>query len=318
MKTALKAGIALAALSAAVAIAGSASAADLGGSMKDGYVQPMPEVMRGPSGPCYFRADVGYSVSSDPDVKWPVNSDVTTNEFTGPDIDHAYLVSSITNSVFVTNDVTNVKLENSWFGEVGMGCGSGPRGLRGELMLGMHGSKKLDGEPGFYARDEINNFTPDLPAAPGPDVVPPDEHTDFQEDPLHTNIKSYTAMFNAYKDLGQFGNITPYVGAGLGVAYHIVDETYFTGNPNLVNRIEGNRDISFAWARVSATRSRIAPRSMSAIATSTSVRSKRAGSTRPGSSTPQSRSMISRRMKSRSACATASVVRIAARLSTFP
>jgi opacity protein-like surface antigen len=67
-------------------------------------------------------------------------------------------------------------------------------------------------------------------------------------DPLHTSVKSYTLMLNGYKDLGNYGGFTPYLGAGVGVAYHIMDEVYFTDNPNLSNRIEGNRDMAFAWS----------------------------------------------------------------------
>ena len=73
MTFSLKAGIALVALSGAAAVAGSATAADLGGarggSMKDGgYMAPMPEIVRGAAGPCYFRADVGYSFAQDPEM----------------------------------------------------------------------------------------------------------------------------------------------------------------------------------------------------------------------------------------------------------
>ncbi len=236
MKSTLKAGIALAALSAAVAIAGSASAADLGGSMKDGYIQPMPEVVRGPSGPCYFRADVGYSWSQDPELTWPVNNQTISVLDDG--FGNYNEVSRT--STFVGDSVANASRENSAFGEVGMGCGSGPRGLRGEVMFGFHGDRKIDGEPNPFSIDYVD-VTP-VPVNPPPVDVP------VVDDPLHTSVQSYTMMFNAYKDLGQFGRITPYAGAGIGVAYHIVDETFFTGNPNLTNRIEGDRDLSFAWA----------------------------------------------------------------------
>jgi len=42
--------------------------------------------------------------------------------------------------------------------------------------------------------------------------------------------------------------VVPYVGAGIGVAYHELGGIYFTGNPNLTNTIAGNNDLSFAWA----------------------------------------------------------------------
>ena len=55
-------------------------------------------------------------------------------------------------------------------------------------------------------------------------------------------------MVNLYKDLGKYGRVTPYVGAGVGVAMHKVDETFFTGNYALLNRIEGDESYSFAWS----------------------------------------------------------------------
>ena len=39
-----------------------------------------------------------------------------------------------------------------------------------------------------------------------------------------------------------------FVGAGIGAAYHQLDDIYFTGNPNLTNHIHGNNDIAFAWS----------------------------------------------------------------------
>ena len=245
MKFMLKAGIALAALTGAVAMTGSTNAADLGaprgGSMKDGYMEPMPQIMRGASGPCYFRADAGYSWSQEPELTWPVNSEKIhfVTDATGK------WHETFRDSKFVTDKVANAKREGSAFGEFGAGCGIGAgepgRGFRGEVMFGLHGSRKIDGEPGNYEIDYIDD-TPATPPTTPPVDVP------VIEDPLHTSIKSYTMMFNVYKDLGQYGRITPYVGAGIGAAYNQVSETYFTGNYNLVNKIEGNNDLSFAWS----------------------------------------------------------------------
>ena len=237
MKITLKAGIALAALTGAVGMAGSAIAADLGGmqggSVKDGgYVAAMPEIVRGPSGPCYFRADVGYSVSQDPTIEWAQTNPNTLN--------------------YLSSNVKTLGFENSAFGEIGAGCGSGSRGLRGELMFGLHGNRKVDGEP----ENKWFNPTPATPTTPDP--IP----TDNQADPLHTSIKSYTMMFNAYKDLGQYGNITPYVGAGMGVSYNVMDEVYFTGNPALVNRIKGDNDLSFAWSLMAGVGYQISDRAV--------------------------------------------------------
>lgn len=243
----LTAGAALTALAGAVAMTGAATAADLGGmrgSIKD--YQPLPQVYRG-GGNCYFRADIGYAKQNSPDVKWPVNNDVTTNNYYGDGSDeNPYIVETLYESIFVTDEVSNAEMENRWFGEAGVGCGTGgSRGIRGELVLGVRSNSKIDGEPGFYSNTVTNN---DYTSSPPPDGVPDSPPSEEYDDPLHTSVKSYTMMLNAYKDLGAYGRFTPYVGAGVGVAYNIVDDVYFTENPNLVNRIEGDRELAFAWA----------------------------------------------------------------------
>lgn len=201
MNTACKAGIASAALAATTFFALPATAADLyGGSIKDGPAIVAPA--RAPAGPCYFRGDVGYSLSGTPDVRWTVTD----------------------NNGFVTDKVNKVDIENTWLVEGGLGCGSGSYGFRGELMLGYRGDRKIKGEPG--------NWAPNVPV---------------NDDPLHTSLTTYTAMFNVYKDLGRWGAFTPYLGAGLGLAYHVLDDVSFTNNANLTNHIHGDRDLAFAW-----------------------------------------------------------------------
>ena len=255
MKFTLKAGVALAALSGAVAMANSAIAADRGGmpggSVKDGgSVAPLPQVYRGASGPCYFRADVGYSFSDDPKLTFPVNNQTKTGYFVGDDPTAAFVQTAHT-STFVGDQVSNTSADGGVFGEVGLGCGwegnTPGRGIRGEVALGFRGNHSIYGEPQNFNIDTVVVNDPTV-VVPGPPPVDPNDPGPQVDDPLHTSIRSYTLMFNAYKDLGQFGRVTPYVGAGIGAAYHVVDETYFTGNYNLVNRIEGNTDLSFAWA----------------------------------------------------------------------
>ncbi|MDX2259103.1 MAG: outer membrane beta-barrel protein [Hyphomicrobiaceae bacterium] len=206
-----KAGLVSAALTVAAALGTPAIAADLGGSIKDGYVAPMRPVS---AGPCYFRADVGGSVSRDPDVSWPVTN-------------HIYQGDHIVD-IYEGDEVTGVEMENTWLADVGLGCGSGSRGLRGEAVFTFRGDRKIDGEPPIYN---------------GPPGNPP-----ITDDPLHTNVQSYSLMFNAYYDLGNWRGFVPYVGAGVGVAYNIVDSVYFTENPYLVNTIEGDKTLSFAWS----------------------------------------------------------------------
>ena len=198
MKT-MKIGFASAALAVVACMSAPATAADLyygngnggsvkdGGSMKDsGYQTPARPVA---SGPCYFRADTGYSWSREPHA--------------GADADY-----------------TNNSLEDSWIGSVGVGCSFSAmpgRGFRADVQFGSEGSRKFEGDP--------------TPA-----------------DPAHTTIKSYTGLVNGYYDIGTFGGVTPYVGAGAGLAYHKMSDVYFTGYGAPVNRIEGKNDLSFAWA----------------------------------------------------------------------
>ena len=106
------------------------------GAVADGYLRGSVKdapMMEPTVGSCYLRADVGYSWSRDPDVRWSV---------TDPD------PNSPTAFQFVTDRVTDVRIDNTWLGEVGAGCGSGPRGIRGEVMLGYHGKRNFDGTPG--------------------------------------------------------------------------------------------------------------------------------------------------------------------------
>jgi opacity protein-like surface antigen len=221
----------LAALVAAGLATVPAAAADLHGSVKDGYAAPMPPV-RGPAGPCYFRADTGYSFSSEPDARWPVNN----REFGGDTDRDGFVDEDEIITTYLGDRVSGTSMEGSWLAEGGFGCGTGgPRGFRGELVFGYRGSRDIDGEPLIYNPGP----TPGDPVGP-----PPDDY----DDPMHTALKTYTLMFNVYKDLGSWGGFTPYVGAGIGVAYNVVDEVYFTGNPNLIHRIEGDEELSFAWS----------------------------------------------------------------------
>ena len=236
MKLKLMAGAASVAIMIANMSVAPAIAADLGGtyggSMKDGYIAPMPVITRSAAGPCYVRADVGGSVSRDPSVSWPVYNEVydVVNNNGDATIDAGEVIYS-----FAGDALTEVSMDNTWLAEFGAGCGSGSRGFRGEVMFGVSGNRDIEGIPAVYNGTMIG----DPVAAPTPDPI---------DDPLHTSIKSYTMMLNLYQDVGRFGSFVPYIGAGVGAAYHVVDEVFFTGNPNLVNRIEGNRDLSFAWS----------------------------------------------------------------------
>jgi opacity protein-like surface antigen len=244
MTYAIKAGLSVAALAAI--FTAPVSAADLGGSrgsMKDGgYRSAAPSEpvyaapVRGPAGNCYFRGDVGYSWSKDPNIKSPFGDLTNTfTEVTDPLTGVVTRTQTNSNYVQVGEAVTETSMGNGSFGEVGIGCGSGSRGIRAEVMLGYHGSRNIQGKPGDFRIIEVVN-------AAAPSVIA------NVDDPLHTTLKSYTMMFNAYKDFGNFGGVTPYVGAGIGLAYNRIGETTFTETTTRHNTILGKDDLSFAWS----------------------------------------------------------------------
>ncbi len=223
----------LIAAAVAVAVSGApVSAADLGntrgGSIKDGGGYDTPVMTRGTAGPCYIRGDLGASLSRAPNATWPVTNE--TRGYANPSASPSGYTSTY---AYAGDTVTNTKLDNAFFGGVGLGCGSGSRGIRGEVMLNTTASRKLQGTPLNYTITNINTGAP-----PSETYV----------DPMHTSIRSTTLMFNGYKDLGSFSGITPYIGAGVGVSYNQMSEVYFTDNPNLLNRIEGDSRLSLAWS----------------------------------------------------------------------
>lgn len=199
--------------------------------MKDRSYEPAPmaHVQRGPAGNCYFRGDVGYSVARNPAAKFAVTNE--TRDYGAP---NAITGLPYTSTYAYQGDaVTDTSMDNSFFGGVGMGCGMGSRGVRGEVMLNATGARNFDGVPLNYVINNINVGAP-------PTVI--------FVDPVHSTVQSTTAMFNGYYDFGKFGAFSPYVGAGVGVAYNRMAETYFTDNPFLLNRIQGDSRISLAWS----------------------------------------------------------------------
>lgn len=255
MRTALKAGVVSAALIAIACSSPTAFAADMygeRGSMKDAlpYAAPAPVA----AGPCYFRADVGYSLSRDPTATWPVNNITRTWDADpaapGGHYDPGYGGNSVqTRTDFVGDAVSGEKLDNAWVGDIGIGCGSGSRGLRGELVLGHRGKRKFEGEPNLFT---VTNIYPTV--GPDPELV--------TDDPMHTSLSTTTLMLNGYYDIGNFNGFVPYVGAGIGVAYHRMGGVYFTENPFLTNTIEGNNDVSFAWSLMAGLAYQISPRAV--------------------------------------------------------
>ena len=123
----------------------------------------------------------------------------------------------------VDQRVYHSKLEDGSLVEAGFGCAMGSRGFRAEMMLGSRQEKRFNGD--------VNIVINQAPVDP----------------PIETHVKSYTMMFNAYHDLGKFGGFVPYVGAGLGWAYHKMGDVMIH-DPNSPNPQMGEDKLSFAWS----------------------------------------------------------------------
>ena len=197
MRRALRTGGRAVLVGLALTCASPVAAGDLPGYR--GSLDPGPPVHHYSVGPCYVRADVGYARAVVPDVRWPVF-----------------------NGGFVGEDVASVAIDDSWLGDVGVGCGSGSRGFRAEVSLGLRGGQDVEG----------------VPLTSGVNPI----------DPLHTTVSSYTMMLNVYRDLGYWGKAVPYVGLGIGAALNRLDDVSFSRIPPVNNTILGNDEISFAWS----------------------------------------------------------------------
>ena len=123
----------------------------------------------------------------------------------------------------VSPTVRGASLDNGYVIEGGLGCGMGSRGLRGEIMLGAREQRKFKGD--------VDIVIGGLPVDP----------------PIHTTVKSYTMMFNAYHDFGKIGGVVPYVGAGVGWAYHKMGDITID-DPGSPNKQFGEDKLSFAWS----------------------------------------------------------------------
>lgn len=188
MYTVVKASVVCVALGAATCWMSPAAAADLGGpSLKDGWGAPG----RSAAGPCYWRADTGYSWSPDASARYAGNPEP---------------------------DLFGEASDNGWFAEAGAGCGSGSRGWRADVTLGLRQAIDFGG-----------------------DVVLPGPVTNH----LTTDIRTYTLMFNGYYDLGNMNGMVPYVGAGIGIAHHRMGEV--SGDAGPTNQ-SGGSNTAFAWS----------------------------------------------------------------------
>lgn len=132
----------------------------------------------------------------------------------------------------------NEDMDGAWVGEIGAGCGSGSRGFRADFTLGYRGESDVTG-----AKLDI------------PGVHFPGTFT--------TQVSTLTAMANLYYDMGKFRNIVPYVGVGLGVAHHYMDDVSFAlnaGSP--VNNLQGGEQTNFAWSLMAGAAYQISERAI--------------------------------------------------------
>jgi len=217
MKISAQAGLAVAAI--AVSLAMPAAAADLGwgrGSYKDDYIVSAP-----PVSPCYFRADVGYSFSNAPNLRWSAWN---------PPLNY-------------TEKVTRTSMVNTWTCGVGVGCSTGGHiGFRYEFMLGYHGQRGISG-----MTSPFNN---------GNTIV---------NSPVTSAVTTYTGMVNGYFDLGNYRGFVPYFGAGIGLAYHQMDDYMISASPFFPNvpwKVTGDNDLTFAWNVMAGVSYRVSDRAI--------------------------------------------------------
>ena len=224
MKLTVTSGTAAAALALSAAFAMPVAAADLGGWGRGSIKDHTPAYLPSPAGPCYFRADVGYSVSEDPTLRWSAwNPPLPYKE-----------------------KVTGSKMDDTWVGGFGAGCGSGSRGLRTEIMLNYHGQRGLSGvtSPFKLNAADPQGFSSTITSA----------------------LTTYTGMINGYFDLGNWGGFVPYIGAGVGLAYHQMDEYSIghplAGLPAVPWKVPGDNDLTLAWSLMAGAAYQISDRAI--------------------------------------------------------
>ena len=199
-------------------------------AVKSSAAEPVAAAPEPARGPCYVRADIGYG--------WSANGDATA---TISPIDGNGQPLGI-----ATGRVGGSSLDDSWFGEVGFGCSivrrsmvggsikdapvevSTPTGLRGDVTFGFHGSRSFKGVP----------VSPPPPPAEVP--LPP------VYDPVHASVRANTLMFNLYYDLAQIHGFTPYVGAGIGMAFIDLKNTTFS-NGSIIQLGDAS-ETNLAWS----------------------------------------------------------------------
>ena len=135
---------------------------------------------------------------------------------TKPDGDFFYQAAG--GGLGATSQITNVDMDNGAVFDVGVGCAFG-NGFRSDLVLSLRTQKDITGDP--------------QPA-----------------DPVWAPLASHSLMANFYYDFdfGRTMGITPYVGVGVGLAYHSMDDVTWIDPANNTWQIAGAEQLEVAWS----------------------------------------------------------------------
>jgi len=164
-------------------------------------LEPLPPTSSGDFSSWYLRGDLGVGVATAPGFT------------TGPDALATGLASGFL-SANANEGYFNASMSESMIGDFGFG-------YRFNSIFRMDVTGELRGGASFQGLEVVNDSTH------GPVPTTSNQWADF----YRANVSSYLGMVNAYTDIGTWSGVTPYVGAGLGVAF---------------NRISGASDIGSA------------------------------------------------------------------------
>lgn len=116
------------------------------------------------------------------------------------------------------SQIANIDMEDGAVFDAGVGCAFG-NGFRADLVLSLRTQKEISGDP-----------------AP--------------DDPIWAPLTSHSLMANFYYDLdfAQIAGITPYVGVGVGVAYHSMDDVTWIDPSGARQQIAGAEQLELAWS----------------------------------------------------------------------
>lgn len=208
---------------AVAALTGVASAADLL-PPPPAMEPPPPAYSEGSSG-WYLRGDVGAGFNNSPNfVTSPDALGVgQATGFLSPNSSEGYYNPTMSESMLFDAGVGYQV--NNWF----------RADVTGELRGGAQ----------FSGLEVVNDA--------GAGLNPPKQFSDF----YHANVSSYIGMLNGYADLGTWYGISPYVGAGVGVAYNRVSGATDIGGAAIgagspISAVGGYlpnaSKVNFAWA----------------------------------------------------------------------